>query len=74
MRQLDAHLSRGRVFGCALALAAHCLLAFDNPGVGVGVSLLGQFFFLPWSIRHRVWDLVALDAFYVVINVARLLS
>ena len=62
-----------RGVGCALALIAHSLLAWGNP-LGVWISLIGQFAFLPWSIVNSAWDMVVLDGFYVVINVASLLS
>lgn len=61
-----------RIFASALALIAYGLLTHGNVVLGVVVALIGQVSFIPWSIRNRVWDMVALDAFYIVIGLTRL--
>ena len=69
----DRTLSKMRAGGALVAVIAHAFLASGNNLVGVIVSLAGQFLFLPWSIRNQLWDMVALDTFYVAINAGALL-
>lgn len=68
----DRILSRLRIFASALALIAYGLLIHGNVALGIIVALIGQIAFFPWSIHNRVWDMVALNAFYIVIGLTRL--
>ena len=65
-------LSVMRCFASALALIAYGLLTHGMTTAGIVVALVGQCAFIPWSIRNKVWDMVALDAFYIAIGVSRL--
>ena len=70
---LDKTLSKMRVAGALVAVIAHAFLASGSNLIGVIISLAGQFLFLPWSVRNQLWDMVALDTFYVAINAGALL-
>ena len=70
---LDQTLSRMRICASALALIAYGLLTHEMVVPGILVALVGQVSFIPWSIRNKVWDMVALDAFYISLGIGRLL-
>ena len=65
-------LSVMRCCASALALIAYGLLTHGAVVPGIVVALAGQCAFIPWSIRNKVWDMVALDAFYIAIGLSRL--
>ena len=69
----DKTLSTMRMGASALALVAYGLLTHGITTAGVLVALVGQVSFIPWSIRNKVWDMVALDAFYISIGLAKLI-
>ena len=67
-------LSTMRCVASALALTAYWLLTHEYVLAGILVAMVGQIAFIPWSIRNKVWDMVALDAFYLCIGLHRLLT
>ncbi|QNJ25944.1 putative membrane protein [Synechococcus sp. SYN20] len=67
-------LSVMRCCASALALIAYGLLTHGMTTAGIFVALAGQCAFIPWSIRNKVWDMVALDAFYIAIGLTRLVT
>ena len=71
---VDRTLGCMRIGASALALIAYGLLTHGLTTQGILVALVGQVSFIPWSIRNKVWDMVALDAFYIAIGLSKLIS
>lgn len=69
----DRILTSLRMGASGMALIAYGLLTHGLTTPGVLVALIGQLTFIPWSVRHKVWDMVALTGFYIAISLAKLL-
>lgn len=63
---------RLRLTASVLCIAAYALLTQGFVAWGTGINLATNFLFAPFFIRAKLWDLLAIEVIYLVINVKAL--
>ncbi len=58
-----------RWLGSAGCIVSYALVVNGSVVIGTALNLLTNFLFSPYYVRHRMWDLLAIEAFFLVINV-----
>ena len=58
-----------RWLGSAGCIVSYALVVNGHIFPGALISLGCNFLFSPYYVRHRMWDLVAIEAFFLVINI-----
>lgn len=65
---------RLRVTASILCIVAYALVTQGFVMTGTGLNLLTNVLFAPFFIREQLWDMLLIEAVYVVINFAALFS
>jgi len=68
------HTNFLRMLGSAALCAAYLTITSGYLVPGVLINMLGQALLLPFGLRTKSWDLVALSAFFVVVNLRVLIG
>ena len=63
-----------RMLGSTALCGAYLLITSGLLIPGVLLNMLGQALLLPFGIKTRSWDLVALSAFFVTVNLRVLIG
>lgn len=63
-----------RIIGSLMAVYGYYEVLFHTVWVGVLISLAGNIISLPWFIRTKCWDVVALLALISSIELTKLLT
>lgn len=63
-----------RVGGSLLLCLGYLLLTSGNPLLGVTANLTAQLLLLPFALRVKAWDFLALSSFYIACNLKVLLG
>ena len=58
-----------RIMASAFSVVSYFLMIHGNVAPGAAVNLLCQLLLLPFSIRHRAYDMVGLSALFGGVNV-----
>jgi hypothetical protein len=61
-----------RILGSLLVVIAYGVIVHIDVTVGVGLSLTGDLLALPFFIRTRAWDVVAMIGFLSIVSVSKL--
>ena len=61
-----------RVLGSLLAVTAYVVIVNIDVTIGVGLSLTGNLLALPFFIRTRAWDVVAMIGFLSLVSISKL--
>ena len=61
-----------RVLGSLLVVFAYLVIVHIDVTVGVGLSLTGDLLALPFFIRTRAWDVVAMIGFLSLVSISKL--
>ena len=61
-----------RVLGSLLVVTAYAVIVNVDVTTGVGLSLTGDLLALPYFIRTRAWDVVAMIGFLSLVSISKL--
>jgi len=61
-----------RILGSLLVVSAYYVIVHIDVSIGVGLSLTGDLLALPFFIRTRAWDVVAMIGFLSIVSVSKL--
>ena len=61
-----------RVLGSLLVVTAYAVIVNVDVTIGVGLSLTGDLLALPFFIRTRAWDVVAMIGFLSLVSISKL--
>ena len=61
-----------RILGSLLVVTAYYVIVHIDVTTGVGLSLTGDLLALPYFIRTRAWDVVAMIGFLSIVSVSKL--
>lgn len=61
--------NRCRLAASALAPISYISLVSGLVAVGAGLNLVGQILIVPFALKHRAWDMIALSVFFSTVNV-----
>ena len=61
-----------RVLGSLLVVTAYAVIVNIDVTTGVGLSLTGDLLALPYFIRTRAWDVVAMIGFLSLVSISKL--
>ena len=67
-------LSKLRILGCILIVGSHFTMVYVSVVIGVILHLLADIFTIPYFIKYRMWDMVIMLSFLIVIGVSKLVS
>ncbi len=63
-----------RMLGCILIVCSHFILIYVGVIPGVIVHLIADFLTIPFFIKNKMWDMVVMLSFLVVIGVSKLVT
>jgi len=63
-----------RVIGCILIVCSHFTLIYVSVLAGVIVHLIADFLTLPFFIKNKMWDMVVMLSFLVIIGISKLFA
>lgn len=61
-----------RILGSLLVVTAYAVIVNVDVTIGVGLSFTGDLLALPFFIRTRAWDVVAMIGFLSIVSVGKL--
>ena len=61
-----------RILGSLLVVTAYAVIVNIDVTTGVGLSLTGDLLALPYFIRTRAWDVVAMIGFLSLVSISKL--
>ena len=67
-------LSNMRRLGCILIVCSHFTLIYVGILPGVIVHLIADFFTIPYFIKNKMWDMVIMLSFLIVIGISKLMT
>ena len=64
----------GRILGSALVIIGYFIVLNVSVTAGVIINLVGDTISMPFFIRTKAWDVVAMISFMTFVSVSKLLS
>lgn len=66
--------NKARIISSLVLCVAYIITLYVDTTLGSRLYLLGNVLALPYMIKHKCWDIVALLAFFIVIGLPRALN
>jgi hypothetical protein len=66
--------NKARIVSSLVLCVAYIITLYVNEVVGARLYLLGNVLALPYMIKYKCWDVVALLAFFIVVGLPKALS
>jgi hypothetical protein len=66
--------NRARIASSLVLCVAYIITLYMDEVVGARLYLIGNALALPYMIKHRCWDIVALLAFFIVVGLPKALG
>jgi hypothetical protein len=63
-----------RIIGSFLLLAGYFILLYVDVLLGCWFRLIGGLLMLPFAIKIKVWDVVALQSFFATIDLSKIIQ
>jgi len=63
-----------RYSGSILIVIGYFILLHVNVSWGVALRLIANVMFLPWALKHKIWDFIAILSFFIGIEVVELIE
>jgi len=63
-----------RVLGSVLLIVGYFLILYVDVKVGCIARLLGNLAMIPFAVKIKAWDVVALEAFFSVIDASKIIQ
>jgi len=63
---------RCRLAASAIAPVSYIALVSGLVSIGASLNLVGQILIVPFALKHRAWDLIALSVFFTAVNLVAL--
>jgi len=67
-------LKISRIVGNLLFIVGYVLILFHTVEIGVWVRLVGNLMSWPYFYRIRLWDMITVRSFFVVVEAAKLIE
>lgn len=66
--------NKARICSSLVLCVAYVITLYYDTTLGARLYLVGNFMALPYMIKHKCWDIVALLAFFIVTGLPRVIS
>jgi hypothetical protein len=66
--------NRARIASSFILCVAYIITLYVDTVTGSRLYLLGNVMALPYMIKHKCWDIVALLAFFIIVGLPRAIS
>ena len=66
--------SRARIVSSLVLCVAYIITLYVDEVVGARLYLAGNLLALPYMLKHKCWDIVALLSFFIVVGLPKALS
>jgi hypothetical protein len=66
--------NRARIVSSLVLCIAYVITLYVNEVIGARLYLTGNLLALPYMIKHKCWDIVALLAFFIIAGLPKALS
>jgi len=66
--------NRARIASSFILCVAYIITLYVDTVTGSMLYLLGNVMALPYMIKHKCWDIVALLAFFIIVGLPRAIS
>lgn len=67
-------IAKMRILGCVFIVFSHFTLIYVGVIPGVIVHLIADFLTIPFFIKNKMWDMVIMLSFLIVIGVSKLVT
>ena len=66
--------NRARIISSLVLCVAFIITLYYDEVLGARLYLIGNCLAMPYMIKHRCWDIVALLAFFIIVGLPKALS
>lgn len=66
--------NKARILSSLVLCVAYIITLYVDTTTGSRLYLLGNALAMPYMIKHKCWDIVALLAFFIVVGLPKVLS
>lgn len=66
--------NRARIFSSLILCVAYIITLYVNEVIGARLYLAGNLLALPYMLKHKCWDIVALLSFFIVVGLPKALG
>jgi hypothetical protein len=63
-----------RVMGTVAMVTGYFILLYLDVKTGVAVRFLANMLMLPYAIRIKLWDIVALESFFAILDITKFIQ
>ena len=63
-----------RIWGSVLLIVGYFLILYADVKIGCIARLLGNLAMIPFAVKIKAWDVVALEAFFSVIDASKIIQ
>lgn len=65
---------RARIVSSFVLCVAYIITLYVDDVIGARLYLLGNLLAVPYMIKHKCWDIVALLAFFIIVGLPKAIS
>ena len=66
--------NRARILSSLILCVAYVITLYHDTVLGARLYLIGNVLALPYMIKNKCWDIVALLAFFIIVGLPRVIS
>jgi len=66
--------NRARILSSLILCVAYVITLYHDTITGARLYLIGNALALPYMIKHKCWDIVALLSFFIIIGLPKVIS
>jgi len=66
--------NKARIFSSLILCVAYIITLYVDTTTGSRLYLVGNALALPYMIKHKCWDIVALLSFFIVVGLPKVIS
>jgi hypothetical protein len=66
--------NKARIFSSLILCVAYFITLYIDTTIGSRLYLVGNALALPYMIKHKCWDIVALLSFFIIVGLPKALS
>lgn len=65
--------NKARILSSLVVCVAYFITLYVDTTIGARVYLVGNILALPYMVKHKCWDIVALLAFFIIVGLPKVI-
>lgn len=66
--------NKARILSSLVVCVAYFITLYVDTTIGARVYLVGNILALPYMVKHKCWDIVALLAFFIIVGLPKVIA